>query len=81
MPKVKQRSGDDWADEVRRLHRMRVAADLDVEAGVRSEAWGDLVRASSDALSLLLVTSQDGETQALMGARERLNQALRKAAA
>lgn len=77
-PRVKRRTGEDWLAEVRQLHRMRVAAELDVEAGARSEAWGELVRASVDALSLLLVTTESAEVQAIDGASRRLGEASQK---
>lgn len=65
MARIKRRTDEDWSDEVRRLHRMRVAADLEVQAGNRSESWGRIVRASVDALNLLLVTSSDAEQEAI----------------
>lgn len=69
---VKRRSSEDWSDEVRRLHRMRVAADLEVKAGDRSPEWGACVEGAVDALSLLIVTSSAGEQDAVTTAAGRM---------
>lgn len=71
---VKRRSSEDWADEVRRLHRMRVAADLEVKAGDRSPEWGAGVRRAIDALILLIVTSSTGEGDAIAAASGHMGQ-------
>lgn len=78
MARIKRRTDEDWSDEVRRLHRMRVAADLEVKAGERSSDWGRIVRASVDALNLLLVTSSDAEEEAVAGSSRILSDALIK---
>lgn len=75
-PRVKRRSPEDWCDDLAKLARIRVAADLDFAAGDRSEAWASLVRASSDSLAVLLAVSPDGEAEALTAARTRLMSAL-----
>ena len=75
MARVKRRSPEDWADEAQRIHRMRVAADMEVEAGDRSPEWAAMVHASADALNLLLLTSGTGETEAIAAAKRRLKEA------
>lgn len=72
---VKQRTPEDWADEAQRIHRMRIAADLDVDAGCRSPEWAAMVHAAADALNLLLLTSAPGEVEAISAAKRRLKEA------
>ena len=75
-PRIKRRTSADWCDDLAKLARIRAAAELDYEAGARSEAWARLVRASSDSLAVLLAVSPDGEAEALTAARTRLTSAL-----
>lgn len=72
---VKRRTDEDWTDELQRVQRIRLAADLAVTSGDRGAAWGELVRATADALSVLLAVSGQGEAEAVSAARARLKRA------
>lgn len=69
---VRRRTDEDWVEELSRVHRIRAAADVAVKEGDRGQDWGAAVRASADALVLLLAVSDAGEAEAIAAARARL---------
>lgn len=76
MPRgIQMREPEDWPLELRRLQRIRLAAELEP---LRSERWKRMIAACTDAVALLIVTSPEGEGDAIRLARGRLAEELRE---